>query len=266
MAEVKVRELRGVEELERVVALQQAVWGFADRDIVPAALLIAAQEEGALIAGAFAQGELIGFVFGFPTRDPAQQHSHMLGVLEPYRGTGAALALKRFQRDWCLARGIARVVWTYDPLRGGNANFNVRKLGVTVRRYLPDCYGALRGVNAGAPSDRFWAEWELASPRVAARLSAPPPPADVRDVPFANRVDGDVPREAVLDLDAPRLLVRIPDDWGAILGRDPALALRWRLHAREVFGHYFARGYRVTEFVPRPNAYVLERIPVGEGG
>ena len=92
MAEVKVRELRGVEELERVVALQQAVWGFADRDVVPAALLIAAQEEGALIAGAFAQGELIGFVFGFPTRDPAQQHSHMLGVLEPYSGTGAALA------------------------------------------------------------------------------------------------------------------------------------------------------------------------------
>jgi chorismate synthase len=83
-----VRELRGWEEMERVVDLQRQVWGRSESDLVPRGLLIAAQDEGGLVAGAFWQGEMVGFVFGFPTQDPGLQHSHMLGVLEKYRGTG----------------------------------------------------------------------------------------------------------------------------------------------------------------------------------
>jgi predicted GNAT superfamily acetyltransferase len=30
--------------------------------------------------------------------------------------------------------------------------------------------------------------------------------------------------------------------------REPDLALGWRLHTREIFQHYFARGYRVVDF------------------
>ena len=108
MAEVHVRELKGWEEMEEVVALQREVWGRAESDLVPRGLLVAVQDEGGLVAGAFAEGRMVGFVFGFPTKDPALHHSHMLGVLEAYRGTGAALLLKRFQRDWCLARGVRR--------------------------------------------------------------------------------------------------------------------------------------------------------------
>ncbi|MFN4071561.1 MAG: GNAT family N-acetyltransferase, partial [Thermus caldifontis] len=90
MAEVHVRELRGPEEMERVVELQREVWGRAESDLVPRGLLIAVQDEGGLVAGAFWEGKMVGFVFGFPTQDPTLQHSHMLGVLEAYRGTGAA--------------------------------------------------------------------------------------------------------------------------------------------------------------------------------
>jgi len=175
MAEVHVRELKGWEEMEEVVALQREVWGRAESDLVPRGLLVAVQDEGGLVAGAFAEGRMVGFVFGFPTKDPALHHSHMLGVLEAYRGTGAALLLKRFQRDWCLARGVRRVVWTFDPMRGVNANFNLRKLGATAKTYLPDHYGPMSGINAGAPSDRLLAEWDLLSERVYARLYAPRP-------------------------------------------------------------------------------------------
>jgi chorismate synthase len=254
-----VRELRGWEEMERVVDLQRQVWGRSESDLVPRGLLIAAQDEGGLVAGAFWQGEMVGFVFGFPTRDPGLQHSHMLGVLEAYRGTGAALLLKRFQRDWCLARGIRKVVWTFDPLRGPNANFNLRKLGALSRTYLPDHYGPMSGINAGAPSDRLLAEWDLLSPRVYTRIYAPPPEAQVAGLPQANRVEGEVPLEARLDLEAERILVQIPEDWGRILREDPALALRWREHSRKVFGHYFAQGYAAVDFVRGPNRYVLAK-------
>ncbi|MEZ0349033.1 MAG: GNAT family N-acetyltransferase [Thermus sp.] len=259
MERVRVRELRGPAEMEEVVALQEAIWGRDARDLVPRGLLIAAQDEGGLVAGAFVEGKLVGFVFGFPTEDPTRHHSHMLGVLEAHRGTGAALLLKRFQRDWCLARGVRRVVWTFDPLRGVNANFNLRKLGATAKTYLPDHYGPMTGINAGAPSDRLLAEWELLSPRVYERIYAPPPSEEAEALPQANRVEGEAPVEARLDLEALRLLFQIPEDWGRILREDPALALQWREHSRQVLGHYFARGYVAVDFLRHPNRYVLAK-------
>ena len=56
MAEVHVRELKGWEEMEEVVALQREVWGRAESDLVPRGLLVAVQDEGGLVAGAFAEG------------------------------------------------------------------------------------------------------------------------------------------------------------------------------------------------------------------
>ncbi|MDM7323772.1 MAG: GNAT family N-acetyltransferase [Thermus sp.] len=259
MAEVHVRELKGPGEMEAVVGLQREVWGRSESDLVPKGLLIAVQDEGGLVAGAFVEGRLVGFVFGFPTRDPTLQHSHMLGVLEAYRGTGAALLLKRFQRDWCLARGIRRVVWTFDPLRGVNANFNLRKLGATARTYLPDHYGPMSGINAGAPSDRLLAEWELLAERVYTRIYHPPPEPQAEGLPLANRVVEERPLEGFLDLEAPRLLFQIPEDWGRILKEDPALALTWREHSRLVLGHYLAQGYRAVDFLRQPNRYVLAK-------
>ena len=153
-----------------MVALQREVWGRAESDLVPRGLLVAVQDEGGLVAGAFAEGRMVGFVFGFPTKDPALHHSHMLGVLEAYRGTGAALLLKRFQRDWCLARGVRRVVWTFDPMRGVNANFNLRKLGATAKTYLPDHYGS----SPGGTSSRKGSTPGSTPPRPSPRWRASP--------------------------------------------------------------------------------------------
>ncbi len=103
----------------------------------------------------------------------------MLGVLEAYRGTGAALFLKRFQRDWCLSHGVRKVVWTFDPLRGVNANFNLRKLGATARTYLPDHYGPMSGINAGAPRTGS-SPSGTSSPKGSTPGSTPPRPSPRR--------------------------------------------------------------------------------------
>lgn len=263
-----IREFESPLEFKQTEAVQRAAWGMDDIDVVPAATMIAIAREGGLAAGAFEGGRVVGFVFGFPTADPKLHHSHMLAVLPEYRGTGLAVRLKLFQRAWCLGRGIERVVWTYDPLMGLNANFNVRKLGCVVRTYLPDCYGPLSGVNAGTPTDRFLAEWELTSPRVEAavrRLEGAPDGAEGDEraaaLPLANVLRGERPVAVTPEPDAPRIAVQIPDDFSQLLRSDPALAMQWRLHARELFSRYFSKGYAVVDFVRAGgrNLYVLEK-------
>jgi predicted GNAT superfamily acetyltransferase len=76
--------------------------------------------------------------------------------------------LKLYQRDWCLARGIGHVRWTFDPLRTVNATLNIHRLGATSATYLPDYYGEMAGINQGLASDRLLVDWDLAAPVVAA--------------------------------------------------------------------------------------------------
>lgn len=267
---VVIRELHEPEEIAAIPRLEQAIWN-DPQDTIRSGTLMALVHEGALLAGAFLHRQspreqglaedsaLVGFVFGFPTNRPTDHHSHMAGVLPEYQSSQIGLLLKRYQRDWALSRGYERVVWTFDPLRGLNAHFNLRKLGASFNRYIPNCYGLMGGINAGAPSDRVYAVWELRSERVFSRIYAPPPVTNVEGLPQANVVEQQEPLGLRLDLSERQILVQIPEDWGQILSTDPGLALRWRAHSRELFERYFAQGYRAIDFVRGPNRYVLER-------
>ena len=257
---IEIRELCGLPELAAAERIQLDVWG---QDTLPEGreLFQAIQHSGGLVAGAFApSSELIGFIFAFPTRDPAVQHSHRLAVRAEWRGARLGAALKWFQRDWCLARGITRVHWTVDPLRMPNAELNVRILGATTRTYWPDYYGAMQGLDAGLPSDRFWMDWRLDSAHVAALAQTLPPDSGFADAQPANRVLDNQPSDARPDLDAPSVLIRIPPNFVALSANDRALAVAWRQHTRLLFQAYFARGYYVSAFT-RLNgpAYRLDR-------
>ena len=160
MSDVTFRDLKGMDEFLAAEQLQRVVWGEGDVPD-PADLMMVLQHEGGLVGGAFRSDALVGYVFGFPTREPNVQHSHRLAVHPSMRGQGLALKLKHYQRDWCLARGIDLVRWTFDPQRHTNAHLNVGRLGAIVRSYLSDYYGEMKGINAGVPSDRLLAEWRL---------------------------------------------------------------------------------------------------------
>src|SRR5690606_14315266 len=99
-------------------------------------------------------------------------HSHMVAVREQGRQRGTGRALKWFQRQWCLDRGMSWMTWTFDPLQSRNANLNFAHLGVVSREYLVDFYGAMAGPLGGDASDRMVALWLLDSERVSRRAAA----------------------------------------------------------------------------------------------
>lgn len=234
MTGVAFRDLSGMAEMRLAEDLQRQVWGEGDLPD-PADLMMVIQAEGGLVGGAFAEGRLLGYIFGFPTRDPQVQHSHRLAVAPQARGLGLGARLKLYQRDWCLARGISRVRWTFDPLRALNATLNIARLGAQSDTYLEDYYGAMAGINSGLASDRLLVDWDLASGPVAALA------------------EGKAPQ----DPDSRPLDLALPEDIEALAARDPGQAQAQRLALRAALQAGFAEGRRIVGFDRAARVYLL---------
>ncbi len=167
--EITIRPCTTLLEFEQCIQLQQAVWGDSDRELVPQHIFVVAAKTGGQIFGAYDGEELVGYLLGMVgLRDGVGYiHSHMAGVLPAYQNCGIGRKLKLAQRDEAMARGIALIEWTFDPLKLRNAYFNLVRLGAVVRKYLPDVYGNVSShLDAGRPTDRLLAEWWIESARV----------------------------------------------------------------------------------------------------
>jgi len=254
---VVLRELASAEEFIETMDVSKAAWGFADRSVSPATDLIASTHAGGLTAGAFENGVMLGFVHGIPrtNRDEPCHHSHLLAVRPAAQGRGLSTLLKLFQRNWCLDHGISLVTWTYDPFLLKNAKLNIGRLRGTVRRILPNFYGAIGGIYGDLPTDRFEIAWRLDDPLVerAARGEIHPHPVAPRGLPVAT------PRRLP---SAPRLLLPFPAGAPGIYRTDPAGSLRARKSFAKMANELFARGFHATGVVERAEgpAYLLEKV------
>src|SRR6476619_7733951 len=95
-SEIVIRDIDGVSELRAVEALQKEVWGCDDLDVVPLTLFVASKEVGATLIGAYDDGALVGFVYGFTgyENQHVTHHSHMLAVQPAYRNHKLGYQLK----------------------------------------------------------------------------------------------------------------------------------------------------------------------------
>jgi predicted GNAT superfamily acetyltransferase len=167
-------------------------------------------------------------------------HSHMAGVLDPYRNRRIGTTIKHHQRLWALERGIDTVVWTFDPLVSRNATLNLVNLGVTVRGYEPNFYGAMMdSINAGDESDRVFAWWDLTSERACAAARGELAP--------------------ITDISATQVVVQTPEDIVQIRMTDPDEAQRWRKQVRTELMREFELGKEIIGVTPDGD-YVLERV------
>ena len=225
---VEIRQLFQPAQFDEAVELQRTIWGFADADLLPSRMFVVADAVGGHVFGAYAGGRMIGFLVAVPGVKPSGQpflHSHMLGVLPEFRDRGVGLDLKLRQRDDALARGIALVEWTFDPLNVKNAYFNLERLGAFTRRYVENHYGFTSSpLQGGLPTDRCVAEWWLSAPRVKAATAGDAAPREVT------------------------ARVELPAGIEKIRGADPARARAVQQAAADQLQRHFAAGLTAVGF------------------
>ncbi|MCC7125865.1 MAG: GNAT family N-acetyltransferase [Acidobacteria bacterium] len=262
MSDIAIRPLSTYEEYKQVLELERLVWGFSDPfDMVPPVVFTITVKRGAILLGAFDGDRMVGFSYSLVGMKDKErqvlQWSHMTGVLPAYRG-GLGLRLKLAQRDRALELGYDLIEWTFDPLQAMNAHLNVAKLGCVAEEYHRNVYGeSTSALHRGTPTDRLVAQWHIAEPHVVRRLATPVAlrarASEVTDAPLANRVatvDGwRVCEDMDLSIDTRRFWIEIPTGWTDLQREVPEVATTWRMQTREAFESYFARGYRVVDFV-----------------
>jgi len=250
---IEIRQLFELGQFTEVLRLQQAIWGFADVELLPLRFLVVVGKIGGHIFGAFDVGNagktasganeggtMVGFCFAIPGVKPGGRpylHSHMLGVVKGYQDSGIGRRLKLRQREDALARGIELIEWTFDPLEIKNAFLNIERLGAIVRRYAENHYGLTASpLHGGLPTDRCFAEWWINSPRVKAVLAG-------------QKVERH-----------PADCISYPADIGSIRAAEPVRARQIQKANGEKFQHAFERGLAVTGFERGANegTYLLE--------
>lgn len=244
-AGVVIRELRDLHEAHAVIDLLVEIWGRPENPLITVEFLRALTMAGNYVAGAYDGDRLVGVCIGFHAEPAARTlHSHIAGVAPGLAGRGVGTALKLHQRAWALARGIGTIEWTFDPLVGRNAYFNIVKLGALPVAYLPNFYGAMHdAINGGDDTDRLLVHWELLSPRVLAACAG---------APYERPAGGPSSRR-----------VAAPADIEALRARDAAAAVAWRRRLRGELEPLMASGGRVVDF-DLTLGYLVE-LPLLEG-
>ncbi|HJU92057.1 MAG TPA: GNAT family N-acetyltransferase [Pyrinomonadaceae bacterium] len=246
---MEIRKIESLAEMREVERLQREIWGVDDLEVYPALALKPQTEVGGILIGAFDEGRMVGFVFGFPGILDGETiiHSDMLGISEGYRSHNLGYALKLAQREAALQRGIERITWTFDPLQSRNAHFNFSKLGVISDRYYVDYYGVTSSFLHRFGTDRLWVTWLLNSERVNSRIEGmkPTAPGDVEQLLHLVRVGDNV--EPISDefRNESQLLIEIPTE---ITTNHE----RWRETTRKAFttaigAAYVVEGFHVNE-------------------
>ena len=244
------------EDFADIKKLETLVWQMPEYEAITTHTLHVLKHIGGLVMGAFNDGEMIGMSVAFPTQAKGQLWSHMAAVLPKYQGRGIGYQIKQAQRDLALKMGYSHMHWTFDPAMRGNAHFNFHLLGAYANIYHENFYGLMSdGINAGVPSDRFEAIWDLTQA------------TDVQDpisdtISFLLSSDNSAPIISNQASDAYHA-VQCPYDYRALKAQSLDLAIEWRYRMREVLSSAFADGYRVIDFVTRHDSkqcwYVLKK-------
>ena len=279
---IVIREPKDPGEYRKLMDVQIEIWGMPGYvEAVTYHVMISVHRNGGIVIGAFEEdtGKPIGLVFSIPAykNGMVYMYSHVAGVIPEYRYKGIGYEMKLIQRNIALEKGYNLITWTYDPMQGANAYFNIEKLGVIVRRFYEDYYGELEDeINRGMPSDRFMAEWWIRSNRVELKLKGElktPHVSKLLDLGgiLVNtvRFDKGIPRmiEYEKTTSSDMVLIEVPGDM-SLVRKNRDILLEWRIKLRELFNYYLNEmGYIVVglsstidrDIGVRRNYYVLWR-------
>jgi predicted GNAT superfamily acetyltransferase len=84
---MQIKKLVSIEDFEKAVQTQKAVWHFEDRDLMPAHFMIAAKNF-AEQWGVFHKNKILALALAYPAGNSDIFLLHMLGVIQKYRNKG----------------------------------------------------------------------------------------------------------------------------------------------------------------------------------
>jgi predicted GNAT superfamily acetyltransferase len=259
---LEYRVLHEMHELEQAVSLSIEVWGMNPRNAPPSAILHVMALNGGLVMGAYDGERMVGMQCALVARrgDELSLWSHMTGVHPDYQRSGIGVEMKLRQREWALEHDYKVIRWTYDPIKAGNARFNLYLLGQTagvlINTYHVNFYGDMDDdINRGMPSDRAEVTWYLDQPSYHVPTEEIPPLllcADERERPVMCSPLGD----------GDYYVAQIPAHVDPRLDKPGALA--WRLALREVLLSTFERGFAAVDFTRHDGVclYHLRRLAI----
>lgn len=257
-AGVAVTEAETPETLREVSVLLESVWGRTEEGVpVNSDILRSLVHAGGAVTTACTHdGALVGAAVLSVAAPAGSTYSLIAAVAPGSRDRGIGQAVKLAQRAWALARDYRTMLWTFDPLVGRNARFNLAKLGAVAAEYEPSFYGQMTdAINVADESDRLVACWALDSRRVVAATEGtagdPDGPAADAEV-IASGPDG----APMLVRDEDALWCRVPADVVALRGQRPAEATAWRTEVRRALAPALADGLAATH-VTRSGWYRL---------
>lgn len=264
MAEnIEIRQLLTTEQLAETHDIERAVWNI---EPIPLHQSFTAVKNGGIALGAYINGEIVGYVYGFPgfVKGKTYLCSHMLAILPEYRGRQIGEKLKLEQAKVARQLGYSLMTWTFDPLESRNAHLNLNKLRARGAIYSPNHYGKLADdLNKGLPSDRLIIEWELNKQPLEPIQSVKNEYVllDVNDngEPLMTEI---FQKDELPEVDT--FYAKVPLNFQAIKRENIERATEWRLLTRRIFVRLFAKGYEATDVVFEKSQswgyYVLRNI------
>ena len=270
--EITIRRAVTIADYRACQEAQKRAWEISDDGyLIPVATMVGANLHGGLVVGAFLpNGQAVAMSFAFLGRIEGRLclYSQLTGVVPEHQSQGLGYRLKLFQAEFARSEAIERIAWSFDPLQAGNAHFNLTRLGAHSRRFVENMYGPRTDrLNAGVPTDRLIAEWDVGAAPAAALsfefVSKLPRLLEVRKGSQNVLLPVELTRSASFN-DA-RFLLEIPSDISALRRENPTIAESWRSLVGQAFQLAFSNSYRAIHFVRddstvlRRGFYVLER-------
>jgi len=248
---MEVRRVENSSEIENFMEIIKSAWhsdsalsGFKDT-------IHSMAYHGGFVLGAWDEDKLIGMSFSYPgyKNNYTYLYSHMTGVIDQKKYSGAGYLMKMKQKELALDYGYRMIAWTFDPVMSLNGYFNIGKLGAVSRNYLDNFYGVMNdGINKGLPTDRLVAEWHIKE-NYNVQFNNPQ---------FINQVDGynmeftEKPAGDVIG-------IKIIRDFYEFKKNDLNKAVQTKLMLRSKFHEVFSAGYVLINFDKVNNAYIFSK-------
>lgn len=277
-ASIVIRELKSMDEFEAAYQIQSNLPEFCKIGLIPSYYMQLISERGGLVLGCFCDDQLVGYNFAFPCISSTlgvYLFADSMGFLPSYQKKNLGYHVKHYQYELARSRGIRYIAWTYDPLKGVNANINIRKLGSNIVRYMPDHYTSMKNDTSQTgskcssfPEDRFEVIWDLSSEKVTDRMEKRNVTSwkNLNQIPVIHPIESDQNMFQTFKMNYSDIGIEIPLDFQSMLTTQPSLALKWRLSSRKAFQFFIQNGYHIDDFchldqqVPKKNLYILKKL------